>query len=403
MQPRRRVFHGISRGFIACAAALLTLFFASILAARASEVVLHDFSSATDGINPLSGVVHDAYGNLYGTTSAGAEGSGVLFKLTPTKAFSVVCAFTSASGIYGSPRGGVAFGPDGLLYGTTYSSYTGYGSVYRVATDGSAPAVLHTFDGADGEFPSNGVAFDSSGNLFGVTLFGGKSNKGVLYEIDAAGVFSVLHYFEGGTTDGLHPNGVPLIGSDGSIYGTAQFGGAAKNGIIYRVTPNGLFSVLYSFHGFASSGRKNDDGAQPATGLSFDPSGNLIGVAVTGGVYGFGTVFRLTAAGSFEVLHAFAGATDGSRPESPVTAEASGAIFGTTPIGGQYNGGQVYEITPTNQFLSVFSFGQQLTGAAVTGYHPFGPLLIGKNGNLIGTTVSGGNANGGVVYKIVAP
>ena len=187
-----------------------------------TERVLYSFTGGADGLIPLAGLVFDAAGNLYGTTGyGGADGSGVVFKLAPnpdgTWTESVLYSFTGyADGSI--PGAGLIFDPTGNLYGTTTSGGpfsagecpAGCGVVFKLAPnpDGTwTESVLHSFTGADGQYPRAGLVFDVAGNLYGTTNGGGPDNDGVVFKLkpnlDGTWTESVLYSFKDGADGGF--------------------------------------------------------------------------------------------------------------------------------------------------------------------------------------------------------
>jgi uncharacterized repeat protein (TIGR03803 family) len=377
------------------------------------EKVLHVFTGGKDGGVPTGGVILDSAGNLYGTTLFGgnqrpqncqavsifAAGCGVVFKLTPTAhgpwAETVLYAFTG--GADGSePWGNPFLDSNGNLYGMTNIGGAdsscgpppyGCGVVFKLTPAAEGPwteSVLYTFSGgADGAFPyGDGVTFDSQGNLYGVTYYGGDTSVscfgtpgcGVVFQLapSSSGPWTetVLHAFTDGT-DGAIPLSAVILDSAGNVYGTTIDGGDTTGsnclggsgippgcGVVFELT-QGTWeeTVLYTFTG-------GSDGASPLTPVIFDSSGNLYGVTTNGGDFrgptchngGCGVVFKLTPAGqgpwTESVLHAFTGAADGRTPQSNLLFDSAGNIYGMTDYGGDtscnspFGCGVVFELTP---------------------------------------------------------
>ena len=217
-------------------------------------------------------------------------------------------------------------------------------------------------------------------------------------QMAAAQTYDVVHklmYSEGGFSE------AGLIQDEmGTFYGTTILGGTSNNGTLFKVNPKGRVTVLYSFTG-------GTDGAWPASGVVRDAAGNLYGTTVTGGnprcMYsydrpGCGTVFKLSAAGEFSVLHSFSGKPwDGFSPDSggSLLLDGKGNLFGTTAVGGRYNSGTVFKISQTGKFSLVYSFGKRTGDAFVPNS---GLLLMG--GNLYGTSVFGGAFDNGTVFRV---
>ncbi|MGH9208408.1 MAG: choice-of-anchor tandem repeat GloVer-containing protein, partial [Acidimicrobiales bacterium] len=276
-----------------------------------TETVLHSFCmqpNCSDGAYPLAGLIADSSGNLYGTTEqgGGASGQGVVFKLTPG-------------------------GNETVLYS------------------------ICTFPGCSGGSRLNaGLIADSSGNLYGTATDGGMSGGcsgtgcGVVFKLSPGGTETVLHSFTGSPIDGANPYAGLIADSSGNLYGTTYGGGASQNGVVFKLTPGGTETVLYSFCSLTGC----SDGAAPQAGLIADSSGNLYGTTAAGGAsaactVGCGVVFKLTPGGTETVLYSFTGGGDGALPEAGLIADSSGNLYGTTEIGGALNSGTVFKLTGT--------------------------------------------------------
>jgi uncharacterized repeat protein (TIGR03803 family) len=191
--------------------------------------------------------------------------------------------------------------------------------------------------------------------------------------------------------DGLNPYGTPVMGSQGNFYGTTFFGGATGSGTVFKVSPDGTETVLYSFLPGTT------DGNSPAAGLVIDKQGNLYGTTFSGGTYGFGgTVFKLSPNGTETILHNFGGASDGVRPQAALIRDGRGNLYGTTVVGGAYGNGTVFEITASGTESVLHSFAQNTSD----GGFPQAGLIMDSRGNLYGTTVYGGASAYGTVFRI---
>jgi uncharacterized repeat protein (TIGR03803 family) len=217
----------------------------------------------------------------------------------------------------------------------------GYGVVFKLVEHGKE-TVLHSFKGGakDGASPSYGnLLADKLGNLYGVTLGGGSSGLGVVFEIDTTGKETVLHSFSGGTTDGCYPYGTPAMDRLGNLYGTTYHCGSSNYGTVWKVGKNGKDSILHNFAGYPS------DGAYPYAGLIRDPKGNLYGDTTQGGASEWGTVYELSKNGTLILLHSFA-STDGGGPIGGLLRDAKGDLYGTTYWRGSYDFGTVWSYAP---------------------------------------------------------
>jgi uncharacterized repeat protein (TIGR03803 family) len=291
-----------------------------------TETVLHTFSGSPDGTNPVAPVIRDKAGNIYGTSSYGGSSSnGTVFKIDTAGNYTVLYSFTGKSdGCY--PWQGLVRGKAGDLYGTTSScGSSGYGTIFEVDSGGSF-TLLHSFTGrsSDGAYPYYGhLTMDKTGNLYGVTAGGGASSNGVVYELRKNRTFRVLHSFAGGTSDGCAPSGSVLQDKTGNFYGTTEYCGSSKDGIIWEVTKTGKENILHNFAGGSS------DGCNPAAGVTRESKGNLYGVTYGCGANAYGALYELSAGGTLSLLYSFGGADSSSAPIGEVLRTAKGTLFGT--------------------------------------------------------------------------
>lgn len=317
-----------------------------------TEKVLHTFTGGADGRNADDQVARDSQGNVYGTTGyGGTENEGVVFKVSESGQFGVLHSFTGgADG--GIPQGGLIVDPEGNVYGTTAQggggSQTGAqeGVVFMLDPAGNE-TVLYSFMGlADGGVPKAGVTRDSAGNLYGTASEGG-DGFGTVFEISAAGEYSVLHSFTGPGTGGGDPNAGVILDESGNLYGTAgAFGvtadGNPGDGLIYKISRTGVFTVLYTFTGGA-------DGGEPLAPVVRDTSGNLYGSTIGGGDSGCpggcGVIYEISPSGQESVLHTFTNGTDGVGGGTLILTPA-GVLYGFSGASGGAPGGEIYSISP---------------------------------------------------------
>jgi len=359
--------------------------------------VLYNFTGFTDGGRPQTGVVRDAAGNLYGTTTFGGAsgfgGNGVVYKLDPAGRQTVMHSFTGVSNGSSVRASGVILDSAGNLYGTTEAGggsgcEFGCGVVYKIDTAGNY-TVLHNFnDGTnEGVSPYAGVIRDDAGTLYGTTYYGGAHNDGVVYKLDAAGNYTELHSF-GGKGDGQYPHAGVTMDAAGNLYGTTQGGGTANHGVVYKLDPAGSETVLYSFLGGA-------DGGNPDGGVVRDPSGNLYGTTQNFGAANYGVVFEVDPSGHETVLHTFTGTPDGADSWAGLVRDPAGNLFGTTIAGGPLGGGTVFKVDTSGVETVVHSF-----PAGTSGETPESGLAGDPASHLYGTTVEGGTKGAGVVYRL---
>ena len=256
-------------------------------------------------------------------------------------------------------------------------------SVGRAQTTATV-TTIHTFSGSDGDVPTSGLVPGNDGNLYGTTSDTGyNGDDGTIFRITPAGTLTTLYSFSG--TDGSQPNGL-LLGQDGNFYGTTTGGGANNVGSVFRFTPAGLLTTLYSFVPMS--------GIEPKTALVQGSDGNFYGTTSGDVDGGFGTVFQVTPAGVGTVLHSFN--SDGGSDPSGLVLGSDGNFYGTTSTGGAYRLGDVFKITPAGSFSYVYSFDD----VAANGRGPLGGVVMGRDGNLYGTTTEGGSGQEGTIFQL---
>jgi len=245
---------------------------------------LVSFSFAT-GWGPLSRLIQAFDGNLYGTTSLSFPGAGTVFRVTTNGSLVSLASFATTNGA--KPTGALLQGADGYLYGTTFQGGTngGYGTVFKAGTNGGLDSLV-SFASTNGATPNGGLVWGLDGNLYGTTTGGGTANVGTVFKVTTAGVLSSLYSFSTNGSGGYNPHAGLTLGADGKFYGTTYNGGSQTNGTIFSVTPDGNVSFLFSFTNQLTGG-------SPDAGLTVGTDGNFYGVTTTGGAQGYGTVFRI--------------------------------------------------------------------------------------------------------------
>ena len=379
--------------------ALMALMMAAAVARPAAAQtfkVLHVFNGSPDGSFSAAPLVRDANGNLFGTTTSGGGDSGTIFKVDKTGHESVLFSFNGVDG--GFPEAGLILDAAGNLYGTAQEG-PGAGVLFRLDKNGNED-ILHQFQGGlndqVGE-PAGGVILDESGNFYGATLVGGLGpfpGFGTLYRVDPAGNFTVLYEFQG-KSDGSNPLGPLVRDASGNLYGAAaaEDSGGTIKGTIFKLAPDGTFTVLHTFTG-------GSDGSLPQGGLLMDSAGNLFGSANTGGSSGNGTVFEITASGGFKRLYSFTGGSDGKNPNGGLVRDLNGNIFGTTQSGpGQFALGTVFKLNRSGALTVLHTFTGGNDGAV-----PLAGLIRDNAGHLYGTTFKNfliRQVQGGGVFEII--
>jgi uncharacterized repeat protein (TIGR03803 family) len=376
-----------------------------------------------DGKNPAANLVADAAGNLYGTTSAGGStGNGVVFELVRSGrkySYQVLHSFDGAA------DGGVPVTPliidtAGNLYGTATADGANFGgTAFELSPNGGkwTYTVLTSFcstagDGCvQGQVPespltysgqSSGQPYDGTSPLYGTTLEGGPNGVGVAYSLTPSGgswsgaaIYSFCSV--SGCADGEFPVGQLVLDTHGNLYGTTAAGGNANgNGVAYRLaTATGQETVLHAF----CSAPDCTDGNDPLAGLTLADRNELFGATIVGGKHGSGTVYKLHGkSGKENVLYSFCrkpGCADGIGPSSPVELD-NGALVGTAGGGDGSSDGVVYRIGAANDESVLYTFCQQ--AGCKDGATPIGVISVG--GSLFGVTQRGGNKNDGVVFEL---
>ncbi len=355
--------------------------------------VLHSFVES-DGENPYGAVCEGNDGVLYGTTyNGGANDSGTIFKMNKDgSGFAVLYSFGDGSD-GGNPQAALIQGADGVLYGTTsLGGISDMGTLFKINTDGSHYAVLHTFNATHGEgrYPKAALFQAADGLLYGTTERGGNNNLGAVFKMSPSGSgYTVLHHFTGAS--GKFPDAPLIQGTNGLLYGTTYFGGSSDVGAVFSLTTNGVESVVYNF--VPVSGENN-----PAAGLVFGQDGALYGTTYYGGDNAHGLVFRVTTNGSFSQLYSFTGTSgDGQNPNASLARAADGTLFGTTLYGGSSGLGTIFTIDPSLSYHALLSL---QSSDSTQSQSPDGALVEGPDGTLYGSTFYGGSENAGVLYKM---
>lgn len=408
-----RLSLGLAISFVILTIALLAT------SGMASEKVLHNFGiSGADGQYPMTGLVSDGAGNLYGTTyQGGSRGFGTVFETSPNGrggwTTKVLHNFTVGvdDGFY--PTAGLIFDTAGNLYGTTAQGGSqGHGAVFEMTPNlagGWTEKVLHNFGIGqnDGQDPSAGLVFDASGNLYGTTVSGGTKGGGTVFEMkpNASGGWTEgpIYSFGNGEHDAQEPSAGVIFDGAGNLYGTTSAGGSEGVGTVFELTPNGMGGWIGTvIHNFGIS---DNDGQNPKAGLILDGAGNLYGTTWLGGSESDGTVFEVARNGSSwteRVIHNFGiSDNDGQNPAASLIFDGAGNLYGTTEFGGAEAAGTVFKMTPngsggwTETLLHNFDLDTN------DGVHPEGAVILNSAGDLYGTTYAGGSQNYGTVFEVV--
>jgi uncharacterized repeat protein (TIGR03803 family) len=311
-----------------------------------------------------------------------------VYKITPAGVETVIWSFGSGTdGV--DPYGSLIQGTDGNFYGMTYGGGTnGNGTVFKI-TPAGAETVLYSFgNGIDAQEPYGALVQGSDGDFYGMTYGGGTNDDGTVFKITPAGVETVLWSFGDGS-DGYEPYGSLVQGSDGNFYGLTYGGGTAGGyGTVFKITPAGAETILWSL----GSGT---DGENPYGSLVQGSDGNFYGMTEEGGTIGAGTVFKITPAGAETVLWSFGSGADSQNPYGSLVQGGDGNFYGLANSGGANGGGTIFQITPSGTETVFYSF----YGTNSDARYPYSDLTFGSDGTLYGFSNAGGPDGNGVVFK----
>ena len=262
--------------------------------------------------------------------------------------------------------------------------------------------LLHSFAGSDGAEPQGTLLLASDGNFYGTTTSQGSNHGGTLFRITSSGAFTTVYNFctLGACHDGSGPFGGLAQGTDGYLYGTTTSGGTGfLYGTVFKITLNGVLTTLHSF--------VSSDGSSPQGKLVQASDGNFYGTTTSGGntqacTFGCGTVFKITANGTFTPLHNFDG-TDGSFVLAGLIQASDGKLYGTAGRGGNAQNcttcGTIFDITLGGTLTTLHNF----AGFPTEGSLPVGGLMQASNGIFYGITEAGGSTGDGSVFSLVIP
>jgi uncharacterized repeat protein (TIGR03803 family) len=360
-----KIWAAVSRALAAATVTLIVvLVLAPVAGAASTEKVLYSFTGGADGAEPHQGLIFDQAGNLYGTTfDGGVYGAGTVFSLAPNG--------------------------DGTWKQTTLYSFTG---------------------GGDGGYTDWGrLAFDTSGNLYGVTYHGGNYGAGTVFKLtpnpDGSWTESVLHQFTWGK-DGAEPRTTPIFDVAGDLYGTAAYGGTYGCGTVFKMTPGSnnkwTYRVIHHF--------MDKPACSPWVGLIFDAAGSLYGTTrnQVGGCSNppqeCGTVFKLTPNSdgkwTYKVIHKFSGGKGGSDPSvSGLVFDEAGTMYGLTQAGGKYSTGVFFKLASGADDRWAYRVLHHFNGPRDGGY-PIGQMVRDVSGNLYGTANLLGPYGYGTVFNL---
>lgn len=389
---------GFALGF---ALALATATAATAARADATYQTLYTFTGGTDGDHPQSGLAMDADGNLYGTAPhGGADGLGTLFKLAPGGDFTLLHTFKGGRDGAVPTAAALTLDAHGTIYGMTeQGGRVNGGTAYRFKN--GRMTVLHAFGiGNDGYLPRAGLLPQPDGSFVGVTVAGGGSGCesfrgcGTIFRLASDGTVSVLHAFAGGDGDGSGPTGTPVRDRAGNLYGTTVEGGHGDKGALYKLAPDGSESVLYFFNTAAS---------YPYQGLTIDKHGSVYGSVQMSNNTSAGSIFKLDAKGRESTMYKLVNGPGYGTGLPGMVRDPAGNLYGTLSVGGgnqtgdcHFAGGcgALFLLAPDKTMTVLHGFG------GTDGQYPEGGVIRDAAGNFYGTTMWGGAAGHGTIFKI---
>lgn len=391
-----------SAGVVASSGAQLTVYAASV--SGMTMAALYSFTGSSDGGIP-SALMQASNGLFYGTTQTGGlYGDGTIFSLSTNGEVTTLLPFDGTNGA--TPMAGLTQSSEpGTFYGTTaYGGSNGAGTIFKVHPSGVLYTVYSFASNDDSANPFTPLTLDAAGDVYGAAQNNAAPTNGNIFELTTNGALTNLYFFTGGIT-GTMPEGGLAPGTDGNFYGMTGSNAevTSVNGNIFKMTPAGQVTNLYSFTG-------SRDGFSPAGQLVLGDDGNFYGVTrfyhVSKSLF-YGTIFKVTPGGTLTTLYGLNGFvtyTDGAVPDASLLHASDGNFYGVTLQGNYldvngtiYNNsyGTVFRITPSGTLTTLTSFNDSDDGA-----YPRTALVEGTDGCLYGTTSAGGLYGYGTLYRI---
>jgi uncharacterized repeat protein (TIGR03803 family) len=370
--------------------------------------ILHAFGnpylSAPDGTAPQGDLLQGSDGALYGLTGQGGGAAiPTIYRITPDGTESVFYLSDTlqypGSPSSEQPTGSLVLASDGNFY---IVIITGHGSIMRVTPGGSRDA-LYTFDPqgtatGDASWPVS-LMQANDGNLYGLSYEGGANGCGTVFKLTLSGTETILHSFDCSSTPSNSGQSRLIQASDGALYGLTIPGTSTGATTVFKITLAGSYSTVYTFGG--ASG----DGSEPFAGLMQASDGNFYGTTASGGANHYGTVFKVTPQGQETIIYSFGQSSvqlngnavpaEGYAPEGNLLQASDGNFYGMTTLGGAYGHGTMFKLTPAGQLTVLHTF----AGPTADGTSPVSTPLQASNGHIYGTA-SGGAWNLGIVFVL---
>jgi uncharacterized repeat protein (TIGR03803 family) len=275
-------------------------------------------------------------GNFYGTTMyGGISNLGTIFRMSPGGTFQVLASFVGTNGE--SPSTGLIQSKDGNIYGVSeFGGDYGFGTAFKMTLNGEL-TVLASFAQTNLD-PMSGLVEASDGNFYGTTRLGGEAGEGSVYRLTSSGVLTTMASFY--FTNGYWPAAGLVQASDGYLYGTTIGTLSGPNGTVFRISTNGELTTLMIFQGIT-----DPNGSSPLAELIQASDGNLYGTTIRGGAHGMGTVFKISPDGAFSSIYSFSGTNDGVNPRAALVQANDGNLYGETSAGGYRRSGNIFRLS----------------------------------------------------------
>jgi uncharacterized repeat protein (TIGR03803 family) len=362
-----------------------------------STLTISDLLETNDGT--YSVIVN----NAIAIAPVASSGAVLTVLAVSTNGTAVTAVYSFTGGTDGGVPNGLVAGSNGLLYGTTQNGGPyGDGTVFSLTTNGVF-TTLASFDGTNGATPWDSLAQGTNGDFYGTTQLGGSNAAGTIFTVTPEGALTSLYSFAASNLNGINPSNALALGSDGNFYGSALSGSGSGDGIIFKMTPNGLVSNLYTFLG-------SGNGTTPAGALTQGTDGDFYGVTGRGGAYMTGNVFKLTPGGALTNIYSFTGTVDGYVPSDRLVQGTDGNFYGVTrrnTLNELFLYGTIFKITPGGALTTLYKLDPFVV--YTDGAYPYAGLIQGSNGNFYGTTSEGFNVtvngvnynnSGGTVFQL---
>ncbi|HEX5151209.1 MAG TPA: choice-of-anchor tandem repeat GloVer-containing protein [Parafilimonas sp.] len=339
------------------------------------------------GTAPNGSFYKDDDGNFYGMTSkGGSENAGTIFKMSASGQMTMLKQFFyTKDGAY--PDGELVKGPDGYLYGMTVAGGTNtYGTIFKISVTGDFSVIKHFNFSTDGAHPHGHLTLASDGNFYGITYSGGSTGAGTIFKLTPDGNYSVIHTMALATEGGNSYSSLTQ-GKDGYLYGTAYYGGQHNYGTVFKVKTDGSLTVIKHLN--------TADGTYPQSDIIEAKDGNFYGTCYGGGQNGYGVIFKLTKNGAYSIVKSFVASTDGGYPYGGLMQDTDESFYGITRTGGSKGGGTLYKLTKAGVFSVVYAL-DDVTEGNLSSSVP----VKGNDGSLYALASMGGTFNFGTIFKV---